>query len=55
MFFTPATGAAVPGTRLVISSSPSEEALEVHNFSGVPTWEGDSYFCMSRNICVELV
>ncbi|QQP52826.1 Hypothetical protein FKW44_005088 [Caligus rogercresseyi] len=53
--FTPTTGAAVPGTRLVISSSHPEEAHEVHDSSGVPTLEGDSYFCMPRNISVELV
>ncbi|QQP35046.1 Hypothetical protein FKW44_023159 [Caligus rogercresseyi] len=52
--FTPTTGMAVPGTRLVISFSPSEEAHEVHDSSGVPTLEGDSYFCMPRNISVEL-
>ncbi|QQP57684.1 Hypothetical protein FKW44_002755, partial [Caligus rogercresseyi] len=34
---------------------PSEEADEVHDSSGVPTWEGDSYFCMPRNISVEHV
>ncbi|QQP57687.1 Hypothetical protein FKW44_002758, partial [Caligus rogercresseyi] len=27
-----------------------EEAHEVHDFSGVPTCEGDSYFCIPRNI-----
>ncbi|QQP40990.1 Hypothetical protein FKW44_015232 [Caligus rogercresseyi] len=48
-------GTAVRGTRLVISSSHPEEAHEVHDSSGVPTLEGDSYFCMPRNISVELV
>ncbi|QQP56192.1 Hypothetical protein FKW44_000776 [Caligus rogercresseyi] len=42
--FTPTTGAAVQGTRWVISSSHPEEAHEVHDSSGVPTWEGNSYF-----------
>ncbi|QQP39922.1 Hypothetical protein FKW44_013794 [Caligus rogercresseyi] len=55
IFFTPTTVVAVPGTRLVTSSAPSEEAHEVHHSSSVSTRKRDGYFCMSRNICVELI